>query len=129
MINRENIPLVSLESMNETHFEEVKIINELLNQLNAKADFDIVSKNLEELLEHMQQHFVSEEKLMQEVHYPSLNMHKADHNKVHNEARYAEMQWRNKKDVKDLRWYIEEELIPWLDQHIKAMDIPMADFI
>ena len=45
------------------------------------------------------------------------------------EARYAEMEWRNRKDVEALREYLEDELVTWLDQHIKAMDTPMADFV
>ena len=129
MINQSNIPLVSVDTMNETHFEEVAIINVLLEQLSSKVDFDTISRSFEKLFEHMQEHFSSEEKLMKEAHYPSLNMHKADHDKVLNEARFAELQWRNKKDVELLREYMEEDVVVWLDQHIKAMDIPMADFI
>jgi len=129
MIKLNTIPLVSIDSMNETHMEEVEIINTMLGQLEEKADFGAISKTFEELLEHIQEHFAGEEKLMKESYYPSLNMHKADHGKVLNEARYAEMQWRNKKDVDALKEYIEEEIIPWLDQHIKAMDMPMADFL
>jgi len=56
-------------------------------------------------------------------------MHKADHDKVLNEARYAEMQWRNKKDVDALKEYLEAGIVTWLDQHIKAMDTPLADFL
>ncbi len=129
MIKQSDIPLVSLKSMNETHFEEVVIINELLDQLDSQADFETLSKSLERFLEHMQEHFSGEEKLMQELHYPSLHLHKSDHDKVLNQTRYAEMMWRNKKDVEALREYMEEEIVPWLDQHIKAMDTPMADFI
>jgi len=129
MIELNTIPLVHIDSMNETHLEEVEIINTLLSQLHSEADFDSISKIFEELLEHMQEHFATEEKMMKEAHYPSFNMHKADHDKVLNQARYAEMQWRNRKEVDALKEYIEEEVIPWLDQHIKAMDMPMADFI
>ena len=129
MIKHSDIPLVSLNTMNEVHFEEVEILNTLLEQLDSEAGFETLSASLEKLLEHMQQHFASEEKLMQEAQYPSFRMHKADHDKVLNEARYAEMEWRNRKDVDALREYLEEEVVPWLDQHIKAMDTPMADFL
>lgn len=129
IIKLNTIPLVSIESMNETHLEEVELINNLLAQLEAKSEFGTISKTFETLLEHIQQHFATEEKLMQEVQYPSLNMHKADHDKVLQEVRYAEMEWRNRKDVDALKEYIEEEIITWLDQHIKAMDTPMADFM
>ncbi len=129
MINKNDLPLVSYESMNETHFEEVQIINSLLTQIDTKADYDTLCKTLEELLQHMLLHFSGEEELMKSTHYPSLNMHKADHDKVLNQTRYAEIEWRNKKDIEALNEYLNEELIPWLDIHIKAMDTPMADFL
>ena len=129
MIKHQELPLVSLKSMNEVHFEEVAILNTLLEQLDNKSDFETLSKSLDRLLEHMQEHFSGEEKLMKETHYPSLQMHKSDHDKVLNQTRYAEMEWRNKKDEDALREYLEDEIVLWLDQHIKAMDTPMADYI
>jgi len=129
MIEQKDLPLVSLKSMNEVHFEEVEIINLLLEQIKSKESFEMVSQSLEKLLEHMQQHFEGEEKLMQDFQYPSLNMHKSDHDKVLNQLRYAEMQWRNKKDVDALQEYLDDDVIAWLDQHIKAMDTPMADYV
>ena len=129
MIKQNDIPLVSLDTMNKVHFEEVEILNTLLEQLDSQADFETLSTSLEKLLAHMQEHFAGEEKIMQEAQYPSFRMHKADHDKVLNETRYAEMEWRNRKDAAALREYLEEEIVPWLDQHIKAMDTPMADFV
>lgn len=129
MLKQSDIPLVSLDSMNETHFEELDIINNLLEQLKVPADFERISSSLEALLAHMQEHFSGEEKMMQEAQFPSFRMHKADHDKVLNETRYAEMEWRNRKELEALKEYIEENVILWLDQHIKAMDTPMADFM
>ena len=129
MIKQSNIPLVSLDTMNKTHFEEVEIINMLLKQLSFDTDNNTISSSFEKLLEHIAGHFSSEEKLMKESQYPVFNIHKSDHDKVLNAVRYAEMEWRNRKDRVVVREYLEEEIIPWLDQHIKAMDIPMADFI
>ena len=129
MIEKNNIPLVSLDTMNETHFEEVEIVNILFKQLEDKADFESISEIFYKLLIHMQEHFSTEEKLMRETQYPSLQMHKADHDKVLNQTRYAEMQWRNKKDEEALREFLENDIVAWLDQHIKAMDVPMSDFV
>ena len=129
MIKENDIPFVSLRSMNEVHFEEVLIINTLFEQLENKVSLEILSQSLEKLLEHMQQHFSSEEKFMHETQYPSINMHKAEHGKVLNEARYIGLQWRNKKDENIIREYLKSDLVPWLDQHIKAMDMPMADYV
>jgi len=129
MIEEKSIPQVSLESMNEVHLEEVLIINRLFKELDNGAEFAKTSETFEMLLKHMQEHFFSEEKLMKEAHYPSLNMHKAEHNKVLNQTRYAEIQWRNSRDIEALREFLEDDVVAWLDQHIKAMDIPMADFM
>ena len=123
------IPQVSLTTMNDVHHEEVKILNSLLDKLANNETFESISQVFEHLLAHIQEHFASEETLMQEVQYPSFRMHKADHDKVLNETRYAEMEWRNRKDIEGLREYLEEELLTWLDQHIKAMDTPMANFV
>ena len=129
MIKQSDIPLVSLDTMNNVHFEEVVILNDLLEQLDSEAGSEAISASLEKLLEHMQQHFTGEEKLMQEAQYPSFRMHKADHDKVLNTTRYAEMEWRNRKDADALREYLKDGVVAWLDQHIKAMDTPMADFV
>ena len=123
------ITQVSIPSMNAVHHEEVILIEKLLVKVTKEESAEVLSASFDAILEHMQAHFASEEKMMQEAQYPSFSMHKADHDKVLNEARYAEMEWRNRKDVEALKAYLEEELLTWLDQHIKAMDTPMADFV
>ena len=129
MITPDTLPQVSLESMNIMHREEMALLETFLRSLDNTTDREKISSHFEVLLAHMQKHFESEEELMQKTQYPSFRMHKGDHDKVLNEARYAEMEWRNRKDVEALREYLEEEIVPWLEQHIKAMDTPMADFV
>lgn len=129
MINKDDIPLVCIDSMNEMHFEEVEVINILLKQLESDEEFTILSQSIENLLEHMREHFSSEEKLMQERQYPHYRLHQGEHAKVLNEARYVEMTWRNRKDIDEIKEYLIETLLPWLDQHIKAMDVPLADYM
>ena len=46
MIKQEKLPLVPLNTMNEVHFEEVAILNTLLEQLDNKAGFEILSQSL-----------------------------------------------------------------------------------
>jgi len=124
-----NIPLISMQSMNDVHHEEVVLILKLLEEVEQEASLETLSACFDAILEHMQKHFESEEKMMQEAQYPSFRMHKADHDKILQETRYAEMEWRNRKDINALKEYFEEEIITWLDQHIKAMDTPTSDFL
>ena len=123
------IPQVSLSSMNDIHYEEVLLIEKLLEEIKQERSPETLSVSFDAILEHMQAHFASEEMMMQEAQYPSFRMHKADHDKILQETRYAEMEWRNRKDVDALKEYFEEEIITWLDQHIKAMDTPTSDFL
>ena len=70
MIKQEELPLVSLNTMNEVHFEELAILNTLLEQLDNEAGFEIISQSFDKLIEHMQEHFSSEEKLMKAMDTP-----------------------------------------------------------
>lgn len=129
MIRQDELPLVAVDSMNEVHFEEVAMINSFLGQLDENADFDTLADSFEKLLAHMQEHFSGEEKQMKESRFPSYRLHKGEHDKILNEARYIYMDWRTQKESEPLREYFEEDIAQWLDQHIKAMDIPLAQFL
>lgn len=129
MINRSDIPLVSLDTMNEVHLEEATMLYRLLELLDSEAAFEKISESLNAFIAYMQAHFMSEERLMQEARYPSYRMHKAEHDRVLNQARSTEMEWRNRKNAQALREYLEDDVVTWLEQHIKAMDTPMADFV
>ena len=121
------LALVSIESMNTVHQEELALVHTLLQHL-AHDEVHLIATDLDTLLAHMQKHFEGEEERMKTCQYPSFRMHKTEHDKVLQESRYAEMEWRNRKDREALREYYEE-VLTWLDQHIKAMDRPMADFV
>ena len=128
MIDKENLPWVNNEAINEIHLEEVDMLNTLSNIID-KQDTDAITSQIQLLVEHMQKHFSFEEGLMKDKSYLMYTIHQADHNKVLNETRYILVDWRNAKDIERLKEYFQDELIEWLDQHIKAMDIPMAEFL
>jgi len=128
MINKTKLPLVKNDAMNDIHFEEADIINKL-SELIEKNDQNAITEQITLLIEHMQKHFSYEENMMKEKSYTMYTIHQADHNKVLTETRYMLMDWRSAKDIDTLKEYFEEELPDWLDQHIKAMDTPMAEFI
>ena len=129
MIERSSIPLVCIDKMNEIHFEEIDILNTLSTLIDNEGDASAITAQIQVLVEHMQQHFSYEEALMKDQRYPMYSIHQADHNKVLNATRYAMMDWRSSKDQDSLNEYFKEELVEWLDQHIKAMDTPAAEFL
>ncbi len=129
MIDIKTIPLVCIDKMNEIHFEEIDILNNLLKLIDNSDDANEITAHIQLLVNHMQEHFSYEENMMKDKSYPMYSIHQADHNKVLNATRYAMMDWRSSKDEDSLREYFKEELIEWLDQHIKAMDTPAAEFL
>ncbi len=129
MIEQEKIPAVAVEQMNRVHEEEARRINVLLESLDTGADFATVSEHLETVLAHMREHFGTEETLMKQNDFPMYRLHKGEHDKILQEARRTEMEWRNRRDTEALREYFEEQVGDWLHRHILAMDTPLADYL
>ncbi len=130
MINIDKIPLVNFDEINAVHLEEVELLNKLYTLLHAdEKDKKQILLNLNELLLHVREHFANEERLMKESYYPTLSMHKAEHGKIINEMQMQIMEFRNRKDYEILREYFEDEIPTWLNQHIKSMDIILADYL
>jgi hemerythrin len=130
MIDINEIPLVSFDEINTVHIEEVELLNKLYTLLDAnEKEEKKILLTLNELLLHVREHFANEERLMKESYYPSLSMHKAEHGKIINEMQMQIILFRNRKDYELLREYFEEEIPTWLNQHIKSMDIILAEFL
>lgn len=129
MIEQEKIPAVAVEQMNRVHEEEARRINVMLESLDTGADFATVSEHLETVLAHMREHFGTEETLMKQNDFPMYRLHKGEHDKILQEARRTEMEWRNRRDTEALREYFEEQVGDWLHRHILAMDTPLADYL
>jgi hemerythrin len=130
MIDINEIPLVSFDEINTVHIEEVELLNKLYTLLHAnEKEEKKILLTLNELLLHVREHFANEERLMKESYYPSLSMHKAEHGKIINEMQMQIILFRNRKDYELLREYFEEEIPTWLNQHIKSMDIILAEFL
>lgn len=129
MIAREALPLVNNTVMNDAHLTEIKLINDLLNCLDDDADFDVITYKVEGILKHMQEHFAEEERMMQARGYPSFGVHKAEHDRTLGEVQFACMDWRTRKERRRLRRFFGEDIVDWIDLHIKSMDAPAAAFL
>ncbi len=130
MINIDEIPLVNFDEINAVHIEEVELLNRLYRLLQTQEkDEKQILLSLNELLLHVREHFANEERLMKDSFYPTMSMHKAEHGKIINEMQMQIMEFRNRKDYEVLREYFEDEIPTWLNQHIKSMDIILADYL
>jgi hemerythrin len=120
--------MVAMPSMNDTHLEEILIINRLENAANEN-DIEAVDSVLKELLEHTDMHFSDEEDMMEEALFPAFQMHKSEHDRHLHELRSIIKYFEQHKDTGAISAYIKGNLTPWLINHIQTMDTMTAKFL
>jgi len=128
LITLEQLPMVEIISMNDTHLEETLIINKLENAANSN-ELDAVLQSLNELLSFTTSHYKEEETLMQDALYPELKAHKDEHDKHIHEIKSVIKYFKERQDAQAITAYVNGTLVAWTLNHIKTMDIPMAKYV
>jgi len=130
MITQDQLPMVAMPSMNDTHLEDIIIINKLSASV-ANKDADAVSTTLAQLIEHTITHFSGEEEMMREKSFPPYPVHKAEHDRVLTELKSITKQFNagEEKDFRLISAYVDGSLIPWLINHIQTLDTVTAQFL
>ena len=123
---------MSVDQMQETHEDEIKILNEI-DKLAIKYDRgDVELKELEDKLDeyitHVKAHFANEERLMEEYDFPSFEMHKMAHDMFLADLQYATMQWKRYGDIKKIIYFIRKTP-EWIVMHVNSVDAPTADYL
>ena len=134
LINKKNLPLVAEDFMNDTHFEDVDIINELYenviaykNEKNEEKKSKVL-KTYEKWYEHTVNHFKTEEDKMLEMNFPPYMMHQGEHESCLEKMRNILKYFDETNDEKALLEYLEKDLTNWLIIHIQTMDTVTAMF-
>lgn len=133
MLDKEWIPKVALEEMNAVHDEEVDLLIEVLNRLDAVADGKLPAEALDaplaSLLAHMRKHFAGEEDRMVQAGFPSYAVHKAAHDRALAEAHFIYDAWLTGRDEAALYTYLRRTFPAWMIQHVSTMDAATAQFL
>jgi len=130
-INPSDITEVAIPSMQETHLEEIAM-------LNALCDLFALIKQGEEplgLLEkvtaiatHTHAHFEHENEKMRELNFPPYAAHKKVHDEYLNAMDGVIATWQASGDIAPLITFFEHETPAWMKQHISTMDFATANF-
>ncbi len=127
------IPQVALESMNQTHREEVDLINRLGGLLRPadqdQPDRDALTQALAQWVNHTREHFQRENQLMREYGFPAYPMHSGEHTRVLALIESLQKDWLEQGDAGPLRQFLFEEWPRWFDQHVNSMDAVTARFV
>ncbi|MBT3203570.1 MAG: hemerythrin family protein [Gammaproteobacteria bacterium] len=128
----ESIPLVSINFMNQTHLEEVDMVNALMDAIRAKQsgtqNDNEISSQLTEWLEHTKAHFARENELMQETGFPAMPVHVDEHEIAFNRMQTVVTAWEQNKDLDLLNDYVFTLWPNWFKAHVSSMDKITAEF-
>jgi len=134
LISKNDLPVVDMEFMNDVHYEDVDIINDLFELIKAydndatQSNKDALNAKYQEWIDHTKDHFHGEEVLMVEKGFPPYPMHKGEHDKALHEMQEIFERWQSSGDVSVLKIYFIEVLPTWLVNHIASMDMVTARF-
>lgn len=128
-----DIPQVALASMNQTHREEVELVNRLgrlvANGLSGNVDDSAISHHIQLWLDHTLDHFQRENALMTAYGFPAYPIHKGEHDRILALLDELHAAWRDHRRLKPLAEFLFQTWPEWFDGHVNTMDLATAGFI
>ena len=129
MIDITNLLLTGFTKIDDEHKEMAMLFNILYKHIAQESkDEDNISISLSNLISYTRNHFLHEERLMEDISYPHTDKHKREHTRILNEMQLAIMWWRDNKDYKKLNEDMEVKIPNWFMEHIEKIDSPLVKF-
>lgn len=126
------VEFMSVDEMQETHENEIEIINaidKLADEVvRGEASREQLEAKLDEYIAHVKAHFASEERLMEKYDFPSIEMHEMAHQMFLMDLQYATRQWKEMGNIVKILNFIRKTP-EWIVMHVSAVDAPTADYI
>lgn len=113
---------LGVDSMDSTHQEFMALVNRL-----GCADDEEFTELFHELLEHTEAHFTAENRLMEEVGFPPIQIHMGEHKLVLEEMSRIGQQVDN-GDLDAGRAYVQSRP-GWFQEHASTMDTALAECV
>ncbi|PHS26144.1 MAG: hypothetical protein COA83_03655 [Methylophaga sp.] len=132
VLDVETIPRVDLDFMNNTHFEEVAMVNSLGELIDdyqqSERDKVALTQALDDWLQHTQTHFTRENELMIDIGFPMYPMHSGEHSRVLEDMKDKLVLWKQQHDIDLLAQYVFIDWPLWFEAHVNSMDMITARF-
>jgi len=132
LIYIEQVEFMSLDEMQETHENEIAILNEIdklaIRVERGKATQEELEEKIDEYIAHVNAHFANEERLMLKYDFPSYEMHKMAHDMFLADLQYATKQWKEYGDLKKIINFVRKTP-EWIVMHVNSVDAPTADYL
>ena len=136
VLNTDTIPRVDIDFMNNTHFEEIEMVQVLGDFITAyqqsalptERDIDKLTELLENWLHHTEAHFERENLLMRQTFFPAYLIHSGEHELALEQMAGMVKSWQDKHDIELLAEYVFTTWPDWFNGHVDSMDMITARF-
>ncbi len=132
LIYIEQVEDMSVEEMQQTHENEIKILNAIDNLAisydRGEATLEELEKKIDEYVKHVHAHFANEERLMKEYDFPSYDMHKTAHDMFLEELEHAIKYWKRYEDITKITNFIRRTP-EWIVLHVNTVDLPTSNYL
>ena len=128
----EQLDEMDLEEMQETHEDEIKILNEIdklaIQYSMDKSKLNVLEEKVNTYIEHVKAHFANEERLMVKYDFPSYEMHKMAHDMFIVDLEHSINQWKRADDIEKIIYFIRKTP-EWIVMHINSVDTPTSRYL
>ncbi len=125
LIKESDIQKVANEVMNMLHEEEIEVINNFHDAVLAK-DIEKIDELFKVVLFDVEDHFKTEEDMMEQHNYKNFQTHKSDHDTMRTKLAKFHKRWEILKSPNELQGFLETDFKRWLILHISKWDSETA---
>ncbi len=125
LMRLQEVQQVSNAMMNMLHEEEIEIINAFHDAVIAR-DLEKIDELFKVVEFDVEDHFSTEEEMMEQSQFYALQMHKSEHDTMRQKLKKTREQWENFRDPAYIKTFLEEEFRHWIILHISRWDSETA---
>lgn len=125
LLRKEDVQQVSNDVMNMLHEEEIDIINDFHDAVLAK-DIEKIDELFPVVEFDVEDHFSTEEEMMEQSQFYALQMHKSEHDTLREKLKKVKEHWGAHKDPKEVKRFLEEDFKHWMVLHVARWDSETA---
>jgi len=125
LIAPNEVQQVSNAMMNMLHDEEIEIVNSFHDAVLAK-DIDKIDELFKVLQFDIEDHFTTEEDMMEESKFYAAQIHKAEHDTMREKVKDIQADWDKNKDPAAVQEFLEGEFKKWIVLHVARWDAETA---
>jgi hemerythrin len=118
---------VGVRAMDQQHGVLMDTLNDLRQAVAQGAARGRVKKELARLMEYTRQHFSSEERLLEQMHFPSLGEHREAHERLLEQMRSLFERSQHASGSELLA--AEAAVWTWIAEHIERLDQQYGEWL